>query len=71
LVELVQEAALRISGATVLLMQVEDPERYGVVAFDPRPARRPQSRRSRRAQVELGGHRLYFYDNECSTLPPA
>ena len=65
LVELVQEAALRISGATVFAYAVEDPERYGVVAFDPATGKatsieeKPAEPKSNWAVTGL-----YFYDND-------
>src|SRR4051812_48003016 len=62
---LCQEAAARTGGATVFAYHVEDPRRYGVVAFDPesgeatdiveKPANPPSS-------WAVTG--LYFYDND-------
>ena len=60
---LLQEAAARETGATVFAYRVEDPERYGVVAFDPegkpldiveKPAQPP-------SHWAVTG--LYFYDS--------
>ena len=65
LVELVQEAAARTSGATVFAYAVEDPERYGVVAFDPETGKatsieeKPKMPKSNWAVTGL-----YFYDND-------
>ena len=69
---LCQEAAARKSGATVFAYHVEDPERYGVVTFDPdsgeatdiveKPAA-PQS-----SWAVTG---LYFYDNEVLDIAAA
>ena len=65
LVELVREAASRPSGATVFAYAVDDPERYGVVAFDPASGaatsieEKPQEPKSNWAITGL-----YFYDND-------
>ena len=72
LVELVQEAALRISGATVFAYAVEDPERYGVVAFDPATGKatsieeKPAEPKSNWAVTGL-----YFYDNDVLDIAAA
>ena len=60
---LLQTAAKRTAGATVFAYQVRDPERYGVVEFDPTGraislAEKPSLPRS---QYAVTG--LYFYDN--------
>jgi len=58
-------AAARTSGATVFAYHVEDPQRYGVVTFDPHTMRalditeKPPSPRSNWAVTGL-----YFYDND-------
>ena len=65
LVELVRQAAARTTGATVFAYGVEDPERYGVVAFDPETGtatsieEKPREPRSNWAVTGL-----YFYDND-------
>jgi glucose-1-phosphate thymidylyltransferase len=65
LVELLREAAARTSGATIFAYAVEDPERYGVVAFDPATGKatsieeKPQEPKSNWAVTGL-----YFYDND-------
>jgi glucose-1-phosphate thymidylyltransferase len=65
LVELVREAASRTSGATVFAYGVDDPERYGVVAFDRATGmatsidEKPSEPKSNWAVTGL-----YFYDNE-------
>jgi len=69
---LCQEAAGRSEGATVFAYHVEDPERYGVVSFDPetgeaadiveKPADPPSS-------WAVTG--LYFYDNEVLDIAAA
>lgn len=62
--ELLQAAASRIGEATIFAYQVRDPERYGVVEFDPRGraislAEKPSAPRSNYAVTGL-----YFYDNQ-------
>ncbi len=65
LIEIVREAASRTSGATVFAYSVEDPERYGVVAFDAETGRaltieeKPANPQSNWAVTGL-----YFYDND-------
>ena len=69
---LCQEAASRMTGATVFAYQVEDPERYGVVSFDSdtgeaidiveKPAKAPSS-------WAVTG--LYFYDNDVLDIAAA
>ena len=64
LVELLQSAATRESGATVFGYQVSDPERYGVVEFDDdgkalRIEEKPKQPKSNWAVTGL-----YFYDNQ-------
>jgi glucose-1-phosphate thymidylyltransferase len=64
LIEMLQQAAMQKSGATVFAYGVEDPERYGVVAFDPIDGRalsideKPANPKSNWAVTGL-----YFYDN--------
>lgn len=65
LVELVRSAAGRKRGATVFAYSVDDPERYGVIEFDPLSGRaisieeKPKSPKSTWAVTGL-----YFYDND-------
>ncbi len=64
LIELVRQAAVRTSGATVFAYSVEDPERYGVVTFDDVTGQaltieeKPGNPQSNWAVTGL-----YFYDN--------
>ncbi len=65
LIEMVRQAAARTSGATVFAYSVEDPERYGVVTFDPDTGQaltieeKPSEPQSNWAVTGL-----YFYDND-------
>jgi glucose-1-phosphate thymidylyltransferase len=64
LIDMLRQAAAQQSGATVFAYGVEDPERYGVVSFDPASGRalsieeKPTNPRSNWAVTGL-----YFYDN--------
>ena len=65
LVELVREAASRTSGATVFAYGVEDPERYGVVAFDPATGKATSiEEKPARPKSSWAVTGLYFYDND-------
>ena len=52
--------------------EVEDPRRYGVVEFDAEtgPALSIEEKPAA-SEVELGGHRLYFYDNQVLDIAAA
>ena len=64
LIELLRDAAGQEHGATVFAYHVDDPERYGVVSFDPSTGvadsieEKPRNPKSRWAVTGL-----YFYDN--------
>ena len=64
LIEMLQQAAAQPSGATVFAYGVDDPERYGVVTFDPASGR---ALTIEEKPVEPISHwavtGLYFYDN--------
>jgi glucose-1-phosphate thymidylyltransferase len=72
LVDLLRQAASRTSGATVFAYAVEDPERYGVVAFDAATGKatsieeKPASPKSNWAVTGL-----YFYDNDVLAIAAA
>jgi glucose-1-phosphate thymidylyltransferase len=71
LTALLARAVARPSGATVFAYPVNDPQRYGVVAFDDRGRaisieEKPQHPRSRYAVVGL-----YFYDNRVVDIAAA
>ena len=65
LIETLRDAAAPKAGATVFAYAVEDPQRYGVVDFDPKTARalsieeKPAAPKSNWAVTGL-----YFYDND-------
>lgn len=69
---LCQEAARRTTGATVFAYQVDDPERYGVVCFDPETGEaidiveKPKTPPSSWAVTGL-----YFYDNDVLDIAAA
>ncbi len=64
LATLVQGATARTSGATVFAYAVNDPERYGVVEFDPsgRAISLEEKPRAPKSRYAVTG--LYFYDNK-------
>ena len=58
-----QVAAKRDSGATVFAYRVKDPERYGVVAFDPAGRATSLEEKPRQPKSNYAVTGLYFYDN--------
>lgn len=65
LVDLLRDAASRSTGATIFAYAVEDPERYGVVAFDPQTGMATSiEEKPREPQSNWAVTGLYFYDNE-------
>jgi glucose-1-phosphate thymidylyltransferase len=70
--ELCREAAGRGEGATIFAYEVDDPERYGVVSFDPASGRaltieeKPAAPKSNWAVTGL-----YFYDNDVLDIAAA
>jgi glucose-1-phosphate thymidylyltransferase len=64
LIDVVQRAAARERGATVFAYRVEDPERYGVIEFDPRTgAGISIEEKPARPKSNWAVTGLYFYDN--------
>ena len=65
LIELVREAAARTTGGTVFAYSVEDPERYGVVAFDAVSGKATSiEEKPKEPQSNWAVTGLYFYDND-------
>jgi len=64
LVELLQSAATRESGATVFGYQVSDPERYGVVEFDSDGKAVSIEEKPEKPKSNWAVTGLYFYDNQ-------
>ena len=62
--ELCREAAARTKGATIFAYQVEDPERYGVIAFDPTTGKASSiEEKPKQPKSAFAVTGLYFYDN--------
>jgi len=65
LVEILREAAAQTQGATVFAYGVDDPERYGVVTFDPDTGQALSiEEKPANPQSNWAVTGLYFYDNE-------
>ena len=64
LVELLRQAAARPTGATVFAYGVEDPERYGVVAFDSEGVATSIEEKPREPKSNWAVTGLYIYDND-------
>ncbi len=67
---LLQTAAARPGGATVFAYQVRDPERYGVVAFDPKGSAVEVVEKPAAPTSNWAITGLYFYDKNVSDIAP-
>ena len=68
LVELVRDAAARTTGATVFAYSVEDPERYGVVAFNESGKATSIEEKPTEPKSNWAVTGLYFYDNDVLSI---
>jgi len=59
-----QNASARTAGATVFAYRVSDPQRYGVVEFDPQGQAISIEEKPARPRSHFAVTGLYFYDNE-------
>ena len=65
LIDIVQSAAARADGATVFAYSVQDPERYGVVSFDPATSQALSiEEKPSEPQSNWAVTGLYFYDRD-------
>ena len=71
LVKQLTNASARSTGATVFAYHVNDPERYGVVAFDAQQKAVSIEEKPRQPQSNYAVTGLYFYDQQVCDLPPA
>ena len=62
LTELMADASARVSGATVFAYHVQDPERYGVVAFDRQKKAVSIEEKPKQPKSNWAVTGLYFYD---------
>ena len=70
-VELLSEADSQPSGATVFAYHVQDPERYGVVAFDKAGKASSIEEKPLKPQSNYAVTGLYFYDNQVVDIAKA
>jgi glucose-1-phosphate thymidylyltransferase len=66
--EVLARANARTSGATIFAYYVSDPERYGVLAFDPSGAVQAIEEKPRAPQSNYAVTGLYFYDGRAVEL---
>lgn len=64
LISTLQRAAAQTQGATVFAYRVQDPERYGVVAFDEQGRATSIEEKPRQPRSRYAVTGLYFYDNQ-------
>ena len=62
--QIVQRAAKQTRGATVFAYPVQDPERYGVVSFDPNGVAIGLEEKPKQPKSKFAVTGLYFYDNQ-------
>ncbi len=65
---MMQRAAVRSSGATVFAYRVGDPERYGVVEFDPAGKALAVEEKPHQPRSDWAVIGLYFYDGEVADI---
>ena len=70
-VNLLSSADSQVSGATVFAYHVQDPERYGVVAFDKAGKVSSIEEKPSKAQSNYAVTGLYFYDNQIVDIAKA
>ena len=61
---MLQNAAERVTGATVFAYSVQDPERYGVVEFDHRQRALSIEEKPKHPKSRFAVTGIYFYDNQ-------
>ena len=71
LVELLADAHAQSSGATVFAYHVQDPERYGVVAFDKAGKASSIEEKPAKPKSNYAVTGLYFYDNQVVDIAKA